>query len=382
MTHPALAPIVAALPATVPFVGPEVIERRTGMRFRARLGANESAFGPSPRVIEAIAAAAPEVWTYGDSENFEIRSALAAHLGTPFGKIAIGEGIDGLLGLACRLFLTAGDRVVTSLGAYPTFNYHVAAQGAELVRVPYENNRESLDGLLDAVKAAPTKIVYLANPDNPMGTWWSAGEIAGFLDAVPEETLIVLDEAYGETAPEGTLPPVSLLRPNLLRFRTFSKAYGLAGMRIGYCIGPGAVIAAFDRIRNHFGVNKLAQIAACAALGDQTYLAETVAAIAAGRNRIAERAAALGLAAIPSATNFVAIDCGRDGAFAQTVLERLEASGVFVRKPMVAELDRCIRISVGKPHHIEIACDALEKALKGNSRRGSDPMPSTDGRHL
>lgn len=365
MTHPALAPIVVALPATVPFVGPEVIERRTGMRFRARLGANESAFGPSPRVIEAIAAAAPEVWTYGDSENFEIRSALAAHLGTPIGKIAIGEGIDGLLGLACRLFLTAGDRVVTSLGAYPTFNYHVAAQGAELIRVPYENDRESLDGLLDAVKAAPTKIVYLANPDNPMGTWWSAGEIADFIDSVPEETLIVLDEAYGETAPEGTLPPVGLVRSNLLRFRTFSKAYGLAGMRIGYCIGPEDVIAVFDRIRNHFGVNKLAQIAACAALDDQAYLAETVAAIAAGRSRIAERAAALGLAAIPSATNFVAIDCGRDDAFARTVLESLEASGVFVRKPMVAELDRCIRISVGKPHHIEIACDALEKALKG-----------------
>ena len=363
MTHPALAPIVAELPATVPFVGPEVIERRTGIPFRARLGANESAFGPSPSVIEAIAAAAPGVWTYGDSENFEIRSALGRHLGTPIETIAIGEGIDGLLGLACRLFLAAGDRVVTSLGAYPTFNYHVAAQGAELVRVPYENDRESLNGLLDAVKAAPTKIVYLANPDNPMGTWWSAGEIAGFIDAVPEETLIVLDEAYGETAPEGTLPPVSLLRPNLLRFRTFSKAYGLAGMRIGYCIGPGAVIAAFDRIRNHFGVNKLAQIAACAALGDQTYLAETVAAIAAGRNRIAERAAALGLAAIPSATNFVAIDCGRDGTFAQTVLDRLQTNAIFVRKPMVAGLDRCIRISVGKPRDIEIACEALEDAL-------------------
>ena len=365
MPRPTLAPIIADLPATVPFVGPEIIERRTGKPFRARLGANESAFGPSPKVIEAIAGAAGTVWTYGDSENFAIKSALAAHLGTPGETIAIGEGIDGLLGLTCRLFLAPGQRVVTSLGAYPTFNYHVAAQGAELVTVPYENDRESLDGLLDAVRAAPTKIVYLANPDNPMGTWWSAGEIARFIDAVPEQTLIVLDEAYGETAPAGTLPPITLLRPNLLRFRTFSKAYGMAGMRIGYCIGPDGLVAAFDRIRNHFGVNKLAQIAACAALDDQPYLVRTVAAIAAGRNRIAERAAALGLSALPSATNFVAIDCGADGAFAQSILERLLDRAIFVRKPMVAGLDRCIRLSVGRPDDIELACDALAEALGG-----------------
>src|SRR5690606_18808462 len=124
---------------------------------------------------------------------------------------------------------------------------------------------------------------------------------------------VALDEAYGETAPNGTLPPIGLTRPNLLRYRTFSKAYGLAGLRIGYCIGPAPIAAAFDRIRNHFGVNKLAQIAALAALGDQPYLTRTVAAIAAGRDRIAERAAGMGLSAIPSATNFVALDCGRDG---------------------------------------------------------------------
>lgn len=363
MKLPAPAPIIAGLPATVPFVGPEVIERRTGVRFRARLGANESAFGPSPKVIEAIATAAGEVWTYGDSENFAVRSTLAAHLGTPIETIAIGEGIDGLLGLVCRLFLAPGDRVVTSLGAYPTFNYHVFAQGAELVRIPYEDDRESLDGLLDATRSAPTKIVYLANPDNPMGTWWSGEEIASFIDAVPAETLIVLDEAYGETAPEGTLPPIGLTRPNLLRFRTFSKAYGLAGLRIGYAIGVPEMISLFDRIRNHFGVNKLAQIAALAALEDQPYLNRTVAAIAAGRDRIAERTAAKGLSAVPSATNFVAVDCRRDGAFSQAILDRLQAHAIFVRRPTVPGLDRCIRISVGTPADIELACDTLEVVL-------------------
>ncbi|WMT86744.1 pyridoxal phosphate-dependent aminotransferase [Pelagibacterium sp. 26DY04] len=362
MKHPSLAPVIAALPPTVPFVGPEVIERRTGIPFRARLGANESAFGPSPKVIAAIAAAAGDVWTYGDSEIFAVRSALSDDLGTPLETLSVGEGIDALLGLTCRLFLAQNDRVVTSLGAYPTFNYHVAAQGAELSTVPYEDDRESLSGLLEATRAAPTKIVYLANPDNPMGTWWPAEEIEHFIDAVPPETLIVLDEAYGETAPAGTLPAIDVARPNLLRFRTFSKAYGLAGMRIGYCIGPADLIAAFDRIRNHFGVNKLAQIAALAALDDQDYLDRTVQAIAAGRDRIAERARQLELAPIASATNFVAIDCG-SASRAGAILERLLARGIFVRKPAVPVLDRCIRLSVGRPADIELACDTLESIL-------------------
>ena len=362
MKRPSLAPIIAELPATVPFVGPEVIERRTGIPFRARLGANESVFGPSPKVIAAIQSAAGDVWSYGDSEIFDVRTALAAHLGTAIDTISVGEGIDALLGLTCRLFLTPGDRVVTSLGAYPTFNYHVAAQGAELVKVPYENDRESLAGLIEACRAAPTRIVYLANPDNPMGTWWPAHEIAAFIDAIPPETLIVLDEAYGETAPAGTLPDIALARPNLLRFRTFSKAYGLAGMRIGYALGPSETIAAFDRIRNHFGVNKLAQIAAVAAIEDQAYLARTVAAIAAGRDEIARRARSLGLDPIASATNFVAIDCG-NAARAQTLLDALIERRIFVRKPMVQGLDRCIRLSVGTPADIALACDALAEAV-------------------
>ncbi|WP_417583804.1 pyridoxal phosphate-dependent aminotransferase [Pelagibacterium sp.] len=362
---PKLAPNIAALPATVPFVGPEVIERNSGQKFMARLGANESPFGPSPKVIAAIAAAAPTVWTYGDSENHDLKHALARHLGTPMDTIAIGEGIDGLLGLTCRLFLEAGDVVVTSLGAYPTFNYHVAAQSAELVTVPYDNDdRESLDGLLNSVRANSAKIVYLANPDNPMGTWWSAADIEAFVDAIPSETLIILDEAYGETAPGGTLPPITLMRPNLLRYRTFSKAYGLAGMRVGYAIGITETIAAFDRIRNHFGVTKLSQIAAGAALADQDYLASTIAAIAAGRDEIAGRARRLGLKPILSATNFVAIDCGGDSDYAMALLQSLQRRGVFIRKPAVAGLNRCIRVSVGTPQDITIAFAALEDSLK------------------
>ena len=145
--RPLLTPLVQSLPPTVPFVGPEAQERDRGGAFRARIGANESSFGPAPSVIAAMAAAARDMWMYCDPDNFDLKTALAAHLGVGYGNVVIGEGIDGLLNLAVRMFAPAGAPVVTSLGAYPTFNFHVAGFGARLVAVPYENDRESLDGL-------------------------------------------------------------------------------------------------------------------------------------------------------------------------------------------------------------------------------------------
>ncbi|WP_196260729.1 pyridoxal phosphate-dependent aminotransferase [Pelagibacterium limicola] len=369
MTRPRFTPVIEALPSTVPFLAPEAIVRQTGIPMRARLGANESGFGPSPRVTAAIAQAASGVWTYGDPENHDLRTALAAKLGRGIDEISIGEGIDSLQGLICRLFIEPGDRVVTSLGAYPTFNYHVAAQGGALVTVPYRDDREDLEALADETKKAPTRIVYLANPDNPMGTWWQSQAIEAFVDAVSAKTLVVLDEAYGETAPTGTMPPTSFIRPNLLRLRTFSKAYGLAGLRVGYCLGDPGIIAGFDRIRNHFGVNKIGQIAALAALDDTAYLQEVLDAIARARRTIESFSSELGLLAIPSATNFVAIDCGQDAAYAQAVLDGLAARGVFVRKPSAPVLARTIRMSVGPEAELEIAHQALAETIRALERR-------------
>lgn len=363
MTRPRFTPVIEALPPTVPFLAPEAIVRQTGVPMRARLGANESGFGPSPKVVEAIANAASGVWTYGDPENFDLRTTLGQKLGLDIDTLAIGEGIDSLQGLICRLFVAAGDRVVTSLGAYPTFNYHVAAKGGELVTVPYRDDHEDLTALAEEAGKARTRIVYLANPDNPMGTWWDARSIEAFVDAVPAETLVVLDEAYGETAPQGTMPPIAFRRANLLRLRTFSKAYGLAGLRVGYCIGHPEITAGFDRIRNHFGVNKIGQIAALTALADEDYLQSTLANIARARNVIADFSRELGLSTIPSATNFVAIDCGQDASFAQAVLDGLARRGVFVRKPVAPGLARTIRMSVGPDPELEIARNALAETL-------------------
>lgn len=360
-------PLVETLPSSVPFVGPEALERRTGTRFRARIGANESVFGPSPKVIAAMQAAAAESWQYCDPENHDIKAALAKHLGVAPENVMVGEGIDGLFGYAVRLFVEPGVSVATSLGAYPTFNFHVHGFGGKLVTTPYANDREDPSSLLDLARRETARLIYFANPDNPMGSWWDAASVQRMIDDIPDGALLMLDEAYSEFAPEGTLPPLDVSNPNLLRFRTFSKAYGLAGMRLGYCIGHADLIRAFDRIRNHFGVTKLGQVAGIAALDDQAHLREVVAKVAAARAQIAAIATGNGLVPLPSATNFVTIDCGRDGAYAKHVLDALVASGVFVRMPGVAPLNRCIRVTAGTAEDLGVFAAELPKALQAAS---------------
>ncbi|RWC95989.1 MAG: pyridoxal phosphate-dependent aminotransferase [Mesorhizobium sp.] len=361
--RPPLTPLIAALPSTVPFVGPEAQERDRGRPFRARIGANESSFGPSPRVIARMESVARDQWMYCDPDNFDLKQAAAAHLGVGAENVVIGEGIDGLLSLVARMYVAPGDAVVTSLGAYPTFNFHVAGVGGRLVAVPYENDRESLDGLLAAAVREKAPLVYLSNPDNPMGSWWEAAEIIRFIETLPETTMLVLDEAYGELGPASALPPIDVSRPNVVRMRTFSKAYGLAGIRCGYAVAEPQVIRDFEKIRNHYGVSRMAQIAGLEALADQDYLESVVTRVAAGRRRIAAIAEANGLKPLPSATNFVTIDCGSDGAFALKVLQGLLSRDVFIRKPMAPGLDRCIRVSVGLDHELDIFAEELPGAL-------------------
>lgn len=362
-SRPQFTPIIAALPSSVPFVGPEAQERTSGRKFSARIGANESSFGPSPRVIARMQEEAAQMWKYCDPDNFDLKAAAAAHHGVRPQNIVVGEGIDGLLGLVARMYVAPGDPVVTSLGAYPTFNFHVASVGGRLVPVPYDGAHENLEGLLAAVRHENAPLVYLSNPDNPMGSWWDAADVSRFLEALPETTMLILDEAYCDLAPPSALPPIDTARPNVVRMRTFSKAYGLAGLRCGYVIGEETVIAAFEKVRNHYGVNRMAQIAGETALQDQDYLGEVRRKVEAGRKRIAALGADNGLVALPSATNFVTLDCRQDGAFARRILKELLARGVFIRKPMAPGLDHCIRITVGLDHDLAVLSEELPKAL-------------------
>ncbi len=361
---PRFTTVVAPLPSTVPFVGPEAQERARGAVFRARIGANESVFGPSPKAIAAMAQAAADCWMYCDPENHDLKVALAAHHGVAPVNVVVGEGIDSLFGYTVRMFVEPGDCVVSSLGAYPTFNFHVAGYGGRLVTVPYVNDREDPESLLAAVRRERPKLVYFANPDNPMGSWWPAASVQALMDAMPPETVLVLDEAYIEFAPEGTAPALDVSRPNVIRYRTFSKAYGMAGARVACVIAEAEVAQAFDKIRNHFSVNRIAQAGALAALADQDYLAAVRGKVSHALATIGSIARANGLVPLPSATNFVAIDCGRDGAFARRVLDSLIAQGIFVRMPGVAPLNRCIRVSAGTDADLALFADALPRALR------------------
>ncbi|WP_407492377.1 pyridoxal phosphate-dependent aminotransferase [Pseudooceanicola sp. MF1-13] len=360
---PRFTDLVQSLPASVPFIGPETLERQRGAAFRARLGANESVFGPSPKVLDAMARADAEIWKYGDSTSHPLRKALAAHHGVAPENIVVGEGIDGLLGYLVRLVVSPGDVVVTSAGAYPTFNYHVTGYGGVLEMCPYNADREDLPRLIAKANETNAKLVYLANPDNPMGGYWTGEEIAAALDDLNDGTLMVLDEAYGETAPSDARLPLPVEDERVIRMRTFSKAYGMAGARVGYAIGNADTIRAFEKIRNHFGMNRSAQIGALAALEDQQYLAQVVDQVAASRETIAEIARDHGVTPLPSATNFVAVDLGGDGDLARAMVKALADRDVFVRMPFVAPEDRCIRISCGEPEDMEVLRAAFGPAL-------------------
>lgn len=357
-------PLVEKLPSSVPFVGPEAMERRMGRKFVARIGANENVFGPSPKAIAAMHKAASEIWQYCDPEIHDLKAALASHHGVAPENIVVGGGIDGLFGLVARLMVEPGVTVATSLGAYPTFNFHVQGFGGRLVTTPYVKDREDPDSLLALAARENARLIYFANPDNPMGSWWSADCVTRMIKALPEGAYLMLDEAYGEFAPQGTQAPFDVENPQVLRFRTFSKAYGMAGMRVGYAIGHRDLIKAFDKVRNHFGVTRIGQEAAIAALGDHQHLQFVIRQVAAARVEIARIATANGLAALPSATNFVSIDCGRDGGHAKRVLDGLVAQRVFVRMSGVAPLNRCIRVTVGTGSDLAIFAAALPLALK------------------
>lgn len=360
---PQLRALIDAIPVTVPFVGPETLERARGKAFRARAGANENGFGPSPRALAALVENAGSIWKYADPTNHDLIAAIARHDGCRPQNVVVGEGIDGLLGLTLHLMIDPGGVVVTSDGAYPTFNFHVANHGGVLVKVPYRDDREDIDALLAAARKQEARILYLSNPDNPMGSFWPRADVERLASSLPRGCLLLLDEAYIDTLPAAERPVLDPGHPQVVRFRTFSKAYGLAGARIGYALGAAELISAYEKVRNHYGINRLGQIAALAALEDQPYLASVVPRIERAKGRIAAIALDCGLRPLPSAAGFVAIDCGRDGAHAKRVLDGLLARDVFARKPAVAPLDRCIRVSAAPDADLDIFATALPGAV-------------------
>jgi histidinol-phosphate aminotransferase len=353
---------VEAIPATTPFIGPEQLMRETGQHQLVRLGANESAFGPSPKAVAAMRAELTRLSWYGDPESLDLRDALAGKHGCTPEQIVVGAGIDDLMGLAVRAFVAPGDSALTIRGTYPTFTYHVIGYGGRLLYAAYrDDGTPDCEALLAMARRALPRIVYLANPDNPSGCFIPRDVMAEFYEALPSDTLLLLDEAYADFIDDSDLLPPHF-DDRLVRLRTFSKAYGMAGARIGYALTTESNVGTFQKIRLHYGINRNAQIGALASLADEGFRQHVVRETARARDDYYRLADDLGRRSIESRTNFVCIDFGTPER-ASRVMAELLARGVWVRKPGAPPLDSCIRVSAGTKPMREAFATALRTVL-------------------
>ena len=355
-------PLVESLPSTVPFVGPETIERRRHRIFRARIGANESAFGISPNARDAMANTIGKISRYSDPEGYDLKTAIANRHKISLEEVCLGAGIDELLGLVTRITVKTGTPVVTSLGAYPTFNYHVHGHGGTLHTVPYHDDHIDLDAIAKAAHATKARLVYLANPDNPMGTWHSSEKVENFIGALPKNCLLILDEAYIEFAPKNAMVTMDPAESKVVHMRTFSKAHGMAGARVGYAVAAKNIIQSINKVRNHFGMNLVSVAGALASFNDKNFINSVICSVEEGRQDYYRLASKMGFSSLPSATNFVAIDL-QNGDTARAMLTALEDRDVFVRMPAVAPLDRCIRVTVGTTEERQLFSSAFADAF-------------------
>ncbi len=352
------APNIDAVPASTPFVGPEQLMRESGRSELVRLGANESAFGPSPKAVEAMASQLGRLSSYGDPDSYDLRAALAAKHGCRIEEILVGAGIDDVMGVAVRAFLEPGATALTTRGSYPTFVYHVLGYAGRLATVPYrDDGLVDLGALTEAAHRERAKIVYLANPDNPSGTFAGRASVERFAAALPADALLFLDEAYADFVDEAELLDGGISE-RIVRTRTFSKAYGMAGARIGYAIASQNHLETFGKIRLQYGVNRNAQIGALASLSDEAFRTNVVRETERAREDYYAIAAELGMGYIRSRANFVCIDAGSERR-AVRIVEKLLERGVWIRKPGSPPLDRYIRVSAGTPAMRRAFADSL-----------------------
>ncbi|HZQ62611.1 MAG TPA: histidinol-phosphate transaminase, partial [Casimicrobiaceae bacterium] len=327
-----------------------------------KLASNENPRGPSPAVRAAIAAATEELCRYPDSNGYDLKKALSTRYGVAPEQIVLGNGSNDVLELVTQAFLLPGQRTVYSRHAFVVYPLATQARGGIGVEVPPAADLgHDLPAMLAAI-TADTRIVFIANPNNPTGTWLDPDAIAAFLQRVPPEVIVVLDEAYNEyLEPEQYAPSVAWVErhPNLIVSRTFSKAYGLAALRVGYGLMHPALADMLNRVRQPFNVNSLAQAAAVAALDDMQYVDESRDINRSGMREIERALQAMGVAYTRSYANFLLIDVG-DGA---RVNRRLLEQGVIVRPVANYALPRHLRVTIGLPHENARFVQALERAL-------------------
>ncbi len=360
---------IRGLPAYIPGRPIEEVERELKIH-AIKLASNENPLGPSPKAVEAVRSAVAEANRYPDGGTHLLRAKLSRLHGVTLDQIFMGLGSSEIIDLAARILLGRGKTGVTSHGSYAPFSLAIRASGAELVRVPQQDFAFDLRAIAEAVAAhVETRIVYLANPNNPTGTAFGAAELQEFLRCVPADVLVVLDEAYFHYADRTDMPDsvqLFLEHKNLLVMRTFSKVYGLAGLRVGYGIGDTPVLEAMNRLRTPFNLAGVSQAAALAALDDAEHVSRSITENAAERARLTKGLTQLGLRPVPSHANFIFIDIGPE---AQELCDELLHEGVIVRPLGWMGFPEAIRVSVGIASENDKLLEVMSRLLGKRARK-------------
>ena len=338
-------------------------ELNINKNFIIKLASNENPLGPSPKAIEAIKEKLSELHRYPDGSSFYLRKKLADKTGISINQIIIGNGSNELIELIVKAFLSPNEEVIQAFPTFLVYEKIVNIAGARLISVPLKEFKIDLNAIYNSI-TPKTKIIFLNNPNNPTGQAIEKEELKDFLVSIPQDIIVVLDEAYIEFARENDKIAEGLellgTYPLLFVMRTFSKAYGLAGLRIGYGFGSEELIDYMNRVRQPFNVNSLAQIAAVAALDDEEFIKKTVSVVNQGKKYLYTELDKLGLKYIPSVTNFFLIKVPGN---AKDIYERLLRKGIIVRSMEAYNLPEYIRITVGLMEENKRFISALKEIL-------------------
>jgi histidinol-phosphate aminotransferase len=340
----------------------EELEREHGIRDIIKLASNENPLGASPVALDAARAVLADIYRYPDGNGFALKSRLARRHGVEVAQITLGNGSNDVLECVARAFVTSANEVVFSEHAFAVYPIVTRAVGAGAVVTRAKAWGHDLDAMRAAITPR-TRLVFIANPNNPTGTWLRASELEDFIRGLPEHVLAVVDEAYFEYVRQPDYPDTSTWvgrYANLVVTRTFSKAYGLAGLRAGYGISSAAVADMLNRVRQPFNVNSIALAAAAAALDDSAHLTRSIDANAAGLQLLVDGCRRLGLDYIPSVGNFLCVDLGQAAAPAYEALLR---QGVIVRPVTNYGMPNHLRVTVGLPEENERFLKALETVI-------------------
>ena len=341
----------------------EDVQRELGLERVVKLASNEGPFPPLPAALHAMSQTARELNRYPDGGAYRLHAALAERHDVAFEEVAVGAGADGCLDMLSQAVLDPGDEIVCGWPSFPSYVIYAAKQGARPVTVPLVEHRYDLDALLDAVTPR-TKLLYVCQPNNPTGTMNTRAELDGFFARVPEHVLVVVDQAYFEYIDDPDYPDaiVEYLKAGrrVVVLRTFSKIYGLAGLRVGYAVGPRRCIAAMAKVRRPFDVTTTAQVAALASLDDAAEIARRRAVNKEGLARIDATLREHGFDAVPSVGNFVFAETGGDGT---ALFDALLREGVIVRPLAGFGAPTAVRVSVGTPDENEFFAAALGRVL-------------------